>query len=60
MNTMTDPGWETPAEDVAEQSADAFGEDDEQTQNPPELSVETPEWDAQEQSQVVRGEDEYR
>jgi hypothetical protein len=57
---MTDPGWETPAEDAAEQAADAFDGDEDQTPNPPELSVETPEWDAQEQSQVVRGEDEYR
>ncbi|MCY1143837.1 hypothetical protein OWR29_38060 [Actinoplanes sp. Pm04-4] len=57
---MTYPDLEKPDGDAAEQLAEAFPGDEDRAPNPPELSVETPEWDAQEQSQIVRDDDEYR
>ncbi|MBM2616756.1 hypothetical protein JIG36_14430 [Actinoplanes sp. LDG1-06] len=51
---------ETPTEDAVEQSTEAFRDYEDEAQNPPELSVETPEWDAQDRSEVVHGDDEYR
>jgi hypothetical protein len=59
MTTMTYPDLEKPDADAAEQLAEAFPGDEDRAPNP-ELSVETPEWDAQEQSQIVRDDDEYR
>ena len=50
---------ETPVEDAAEQWADAYPDDDREP-SPPEVAIETPEWDAQEQSEIVPGDDEYR
>ena len=57
---MTDPHLETPVEDAAEQWADAYHDADSRAPGPLEVDIETPEWDAQEQSEIVPGEDEYR
>ncbi|MBU2670076.1 hypothetical protein KOI35_41880 [Actinoplanes bogorensis] len=47
---------EAPVED----DAYAFPEIEDVAPPPTELSVETPEWDAQDRSEIVPGEDEYR
>jgi hypothetical protein len=60
---MTQPrnvGLETPEADAAEQWTDVVPDDEERTPSRGEPSVETPEWDAQEQSEIVRDYDEYR
>ena len=61
---MTDPPYgdlEIPAEDAAEQAASALPEGIEDDREPEfTLDDETPEWDAQEQAQVVEMDDEYR
>ena len=53
---------ERPEADAAEQATSAFpDEDDDAAEDAePVLDDEAPEWDAQEQRQVVRLEDEYR
>lgn len=56
---MTRPDYyEAPEADLAEQAANADPGDDED--GPRSLSLEAPEWDAQEQSRSVRMDDDYR
>jgi hypothetical protein len=65
--TMTYPGepdFEAPEDDAAEQAMSAFDDDrdeDDLIADEGEQDPEAPEWDVQEQHQVVGlGEDEYR
>lgn len=51
---------ERPEADAAEQAASAFPDDEDTEVAEPPLDDEAPEWDAQEQRQVVRLEDDYR
>lgn len=51
---------ETPEQDAVEQWTDAFPDGEEGEEGVPDIALETPEADAREQSQVVRGDDEYR
>jgi hypothetical protein len=60
MTYPRDVDLETPAEDAAEQSTEAYPDYEDDAPAAPELSVETPEWDAQDRSEVVHGDDEYR
>jgi hypothetical protein len=64
VSTMTDRDdldYETPEADAAEQAmiADPNDNDDEDRGSLPS-DIEAPEWDAQEQSQAVHVEDDYR
>ena len=62
MTYPDDTNLETPAEDAAEQATNAFPHwiDDEAGTDSPAVDTETPEWDAQEQSQIVDLDDDYR
>jgi hypothetical protein len=62
MTYPDDAGVETPAEDAAEQATNAFPDwiDDQAGADSRPLDTETPEWDAQEQSQIVQFDDDYR
>jgi hypothetical protein len=51
--------YEGAEADLAEQLANADPRDDEE-EAPNSLSLEAPEWDAQEQSRSVRLDDDYR
>jgi hypothetical protein len=57
---MTRPDYyAAPEADLAEQAANVDPGDDEDD-GPGSLSLEAPEWDAQEQSRSVRMDDDYR
>ena len=61
MTGPEDLDIEAPEADVAEQAALAEpDEDDDQEVDVPPLSLEVPEWDAQEQAIPVRIDDDYR
>lgn len=51
---------ERPEADAAEQATSAFPDDEDTDEAAPLLDDEAPEWDAQEQRQVVQLEDDYR
>ena len=61
MTHPDDSDLERPEADAAEQAVSAFPDEDDDVEAPePAQDDEAPEWDAQEQRQVVGLDDEYR